>query len=81
MVEALKVDSKLDVTMYEKDEKTLLEKAHNTIVLCLLDKMLSQVSKEKIAVRPWMKLERLYITKSFVKQALYSYKTSSEKDI
>jgi len=62
----------------------LLENTHREIVLSLGDKMLSQVSKEKIATGLWKKFESLYMTKFLVKclylkQALYSYKISIRK--
>jgi len=65
-------EPKLDSAMAKKDQKTLT--THKMIVLCLEDKVLRKVSKEKTA-----KLESLYMTKSllnclYLKQVLYSYK-------
>jgi len=36
----LEVQSKLDACMTENDKKTLLEKDHNVIILCLNNKVL-----------------------------------------
>ena len=62
----------------------MIEKAHNAIILSLGDKVLRQVSKEKIATGVWGKLEGLYMTKSlanrlYLKQYLYSFKMSEDK--
>ena len=38
-----------------------MEKAHSAIILSLGDKVLRKVSKEKIAVGVWSKLEGLYM--------------------
>ena len=64
--DALNGETNLDVKMEGKDKKILLDKAHSAIILSLGDKVLRQVSKEKIAAGIWSKLEDLYITKSLV---------------
>src|ERR1051325_3627911 len=61
------------------EKTTIIEKAHNAILLSLGDKVLRQVTKETTTVGLWVKLESLYMTKSLVnrlylKQALYSFK-------
>ena len=83
LLEALEGESRHDASMAQKDKKMLLDKAHSTIVLSLGDRVLRQVSKEKTATELLTKLESLYMTKSLVymKQALYSFKMSSEKAI
>jgi len=55
----LEHESKLDVTMVEKDRISLLENTHNTIVSNLGENVLRQVSKENIAKDLWKKLESL----------------------
>jgi len=75
----LEGESKLDVTMFENDEKTLLDNAHSLIVVSLGD-------KEKTTMGLRIKFESLCMTKSLVnglylKQVLYSYKMSSENTI
>jgi len=70
----------------KKNKELLLEKAHDAIVLNRSDKVLRQVSKEKIAIGLYTKLESFYITKPLVnslylKQVLYSHKMNSEKAI
>lgn len=64
----------------------MIEKALNTIILSLGDKVLRQVSKKKMTTGVWRKLEGLYMTKSLVnhmylKQALYSFKMSEDKSL
>ena len=47
-MEALKGFATMDVALMEKEKTTMIEKAHNTILLILDDKVLRQVSKEII---------------------------------
>lgn len=50
----------------EEKEKIsdMLEKAHSTVILCLCDKTLREVSKETSVRGVWMKLESLYMAKT-----------------
>ncbi|KAL8527828.1 hypothetical protein ACS0TY_005596 [Phlomoides rotata] len=62
------------------------EKAHSAIILCLGDKPLREVSKEKTAINVWRKLESLYQTKSvsnklYTKQKLLDFRMSDGKDL
>ncbi|KAL8465406.1 hypothetical protein ACS0TY_034785 [Phlomoides rotata] len=62
------------------------EKAHSAIILCLGDKPLREVSKEKTAIDVWRKLESLYQTKSvsnklYVKQKLLDFRMSEDKGL
>ncbi|KAL8487334.1 hypothetical protein ACS0TY_023853 [Phlomoides rotata] len=64
----------------------ILEKAHSAIILCLGDKLLREVSKEKTAIDVWRKLESLYQMKSvsnklYVKQKLLDFRMSEDKDL
>ncbi|KAL8502281.1 hypothetical protein ACS0TY_021421 [Phlomoides rotata] len=64
----------------------ILEKAHSAIILCLGDKPLREVSKEKTVIDVWRKLESLYQTKSvsnklFVKQKLLDFRMLDGKDL
>ena len=64
----------------------VLAKAHSVVVLSLGDKVLREVSKETTALGILEKCEDLYMTKSlanrlFVKQRLYSYMFTEEKNI
>ena len=86
LLEALGGEENMDLAIPEREKRTLLEKAHSAIILCLGDKVLRQVSKEKSAAEVWAKLESLYMTKSLVnrlylKQALYSFKMSDEMHV
>ena len=61
-----------------------MEKAHSAIILCLGDRALREVAREKTAAAIWTKLENLYMTKSlanrlYLKQRLYSFKMTEEK--
>ncbi|KAL8468425.1 hypothetical protein ACS0TY_031582 [Phlomoides rotata] len=62
------------------------EKAHSAFILCLGDKPLREVCKEKTAIDVWRKLESLYQTKSvsnklYVKQKLLDFRMSYGKDL
>ncbi|KAL8467999.1 hypothetical protein ACS0TY_031300 [Phlomoides rotata] len=62
------------------------EKTHSAIILCLGDKPLREVSKEKTVIDVWRKLESLYQTKSvpnklYVKQKLLNFKMSEDKNL
>ncbi|KAH9650271.1 hypothetical protein KPL70_026312 [Citrus sinensis] len=60
------------------DQKTINNKAHNTIILHLSDEVLREVAKERIALGLWSKLEDLYLKKSlakrlYMKRRLYTF--------
>nr|KYP36396.1 Retrovirus-related Pol polyprotein from transposon TNT 1-94 [Cajanus cajan] len=64
----------------------MIEKARSAIILCLGDKALREVAREKTAAAMWLKLESLYMTKSLahrlcLKQRLYSFKMTETKSI
>ena len=64
----------------------MLDKAHSAIILCLGDRVLREISKEKSALAVWLKLESLYMTKSLanrlhLKQKLYTFKMSTGSSI
>ena len=48
----------------------LEEKAHSTIMLCLADDVITEVSDEETAAGLWLKLESLYMTKSLTNKLL-----------
>ena len=48
----------------------LEEKAHSTIMLCLADDVITEVSDEEIAAGLWLKLESFYMTKSLTNKLL-----------
>ena len=48
----------------------LEEKAHSTIMLCLADDVITEVSNEETAAGLWLKLESLYMTKSLTNKLL-----------
>ncbi|GJR41830.1 zinc finger, CCHC-type containing protein [Tanacetum coccineum] len=63
----------------EAGEKTaLMKKAYSTLILCLGDCVLREVTKETTAAGIWTKLTSLYMTKSlanrlYLKKKLYTY--------
>ncbi|GJR01837.1 zinc finger, CCHC-type containing protein [Tanacetum coccineum] len=63
----------------EAGEKTvLMKKAYGTLILCLGDRVLREVTKETTAAGIWTKLTSLYMTKSlanrmYLKKKLYTY--------
>lgn len=59
---------------------------HSAIILCLGDKVLREISKEKFTLNVWNKLEALYLTKFvssllYMKQKLMSFKMIEDKNI
>ena len=48
----------------------LEEKTHSTIMLCLADDVITEVSDEETAAGLWLKLESLYMTKSLTNKLL-----------
>ncbi|KAJ4701403.1 Retrovirus-related Pol polyprotein from transposon TNT 1-94 [Melia azedarach] len=63
----------------------LEEKAHSTIMLCLVDDIITEVAEEEIAQGLWVKLEGLYMTKSLtnkllLKQRLFSLRMHEVED-
>ncbi|GJV18041.1 retrovirus-related pol polyprotein from transposon TNT 1-94 [Tanacetum coccineum] len=63
----------------EAGKKTdLMKKAYNTLILCLGERVLREVTKEITAAGIWTKLTSLYMTKSlanrlYLKEKLYTY--------
>jgi len=62
-----------------------MNKARSATILCLGDKGLREVAKEKIVLLMWVKLESLYMTKSLaprlcLKQQLYSSQDNQVKN-
>ena len=48
----------------------LEEKTHSTIMLCLADDLITEVSDEETVAGLWLKLESLYMTKSLTNKLL-----------
>src|SRR6266487_1786554 len=69
------------------DEKAEMDgKALSAIILCLADKVLRGVAKEKSAAAMWIKLDKLYMTKSLthkqcLKQQLYFFCMMENKSV
>lgn len=62
----LSKDNKVDAAEME----TLEVKAHSTIMLCLADDVITEVSDAETAAGLWLKLESLYMTKSVTNKLL-----------
>ncbi|KAL8523215.1 hypothetical protein ACS0TY_013255 [Phlomoides rotata] len=83
---ALKSDEGEESSTIGAKRIEIFKKAHSDIILCLGDKPLSEVYKEKTIIDVWRKLESLYQTKSvsnklYVKQKLLDFKMSEGKDL
>ncbi|WVZ25126.1 hypothetical protein V8G54_003670 [Vigna mungo] len=84
--EALKGESRMSDAMTQEEKKKMGDKARSAIILCLGDKVLREVTKEKTAAEIWAKLESLYMTRSLahrlcLKQQLFSFKMSESRMI
>ena len=79
-------EEKLPTTLSNKEKKDILDKVHSLMILSLRDKVLREVSKEKIAIAIWLKLKNMYMTKSlanmlYLKQKLYTFKMSTWRSL
>ncbi|GKB09970.1 hypothetical protein Tco_0843893 [Tanacetum coccineum] len=67
----------LPVDMEAGEKTALIKKAYSTLILCLGDRVLQEVTKETTAAGIWTKLTSLYITKSLANRLylkkLYTY--------
>jgi len=78
-VHALRGEASMLAFPFQRGKANMINKFSTTIILCLGDKALREIFKEKIIVLIWMKLELLYITKSLsyklcLKQQLFSFR-------
>ncbi|KAL8515280.1 hypothetical protein ACS0TY_014119 [Phlomoides rotata] len=83
---ALKMDGSEESSATAAKKFEINEKAHSAIILCLGDKPLREVSKEKTVIDVWRKLESLYQTKSvsnklYVKQKLLDFRMSEDRNM
>ncbi|KAL8487130.1 hypothetical protein ACS0TY_023704 [Phlomoides rotata] len=86
LASALKMDGSEESSATAAKKVEINEKAHSAIILCLGDKPLREVSKEKTVIDVWRKLESLYQTKSvsnklYVKQKLLDFRMSEDKNL
>ncbi|GJS87527.1 reverse transcriptase domain-containing protein [Tanacetum coccineum] len=68
----------LPVDMEAGEKAALMKKAYSTLILCLGDRVLREVTKETTAACIWTKLTSLYMTKSlanrlYLMKKLYTY--------
>ena len=75
----------MPLTLMQAEKKSMIDKAKSAIILCLGDKALREVAKEKIAAGIWAKLESLYMTRSLAHRLclkqLYSFKMAESRTI
>ena len=69
----------MPTTLSDTEKAEMDGKALSDIILCLADKVLREVAKEKSAASMWAKLDKLYMTKSLtqkqlLKQQLYFFR-------
>ena len=76
-IDALKGEESMHARLSKEEKTEMVDKARSTIILCLMDKVLREVTWEKIVIVMWEILGSLYMTKSLahrlcLKQNLYS---------
>nr|GEU56006.1 retrovirus-related Pol polyprotein from transposon TNT 1-94 [Tanacetum cinerariifolium] len=74
----------LPADMKAKAKAKLNKKSHSTVILCLSNKVLREVTEETAATGIWSKLESLYTTKSlanklYLKKKLYTFYMPARK--
>ncbi|GJW16228.1 hypothetical protein Tco_0020361 [Tanacetum coccineum] len=75
----------LPADMEAGEKATLMKKAYSTLILCLEDRVLREVTKETTVAGIWTKLTSLYMTKSlanrlYLKKKLYTYYISPDSN-
>nr|GEX29241.1 retrovirus-related Pol polyprotein from transposon TNT 1-94 [Tanacetum cinerariifolium] len=68
----------LPTDMKAGEKTALMKKAYNTLILCLRDRVLREVTKKTTTTGIWTKLASVYMTKSltntlYLKKKLYTY--------
>ncbi|WJX42094.1 hypothetical protein P8452_29365 [Trifolium repens] len=84
--QALKGVEHMPANLSDAEKTEMDEKALSAIILCLGDKVLREVAKEKTAAAMWTKLDALYMTKSLahkqlLKQQLYFFRMVENKSV
>lgn len=85
-IEAFKGEESIYASLIEVEKTKKVNKVRSVIILCLWDKVIRKVFKEKNPALMWEKLESLYMIKYFpcmmcLKQQLYSFKMVGNKSI
>jgi len=80
----LKGEERMSESLSSKEKLEMIDRARSAIILCLGDKALREVAREKIAASMWLKLESLYMTESLanrlcLKQQLYTFKMTESR--
>ncbi|CAJ2640159.1 unnamed protein product [Trifolium pratense] len=84
--EALLGEAHMPATLTPAEKTEMNNKALSAIILCLGDKVLREVAKEKTAVAMWTKLDALYMTKSLahkqcLKERLFFFRMVENKSV
>lgn len=66
-VKALKDDATMPTILTRSEKTEMIDEIKSTIILCLKDKVLREVTNEKITMAMWTKLESLYMTNSLAR--------------
>ena len=83
---ALKRGERMLESLSSKEKSEMIDRARSTIILCLGDKALREVARERTTTSMWLKLESLYMTKSLanrlcLKQQLYTFKMTELRTV
>ncbi|KAL8543074.1 hypothetical protein ACS0TY_003814 [Phlomoides rotata] len=86
LASALKPDEDEESLISRERKVEIMEKPHSAIIMCLGDKPLREVSKEKTDIDVWKKLKSLFQTKSvsnkmYVNQKLLDFRMSENKNL
>lgn len=63
-IEALKVKAQMHARLTEEEKTEMVDKVRSYIILCLVNTIQSEVSKEKTMASIWKQIESLYMTMS-----------------
>jgi len=83
---ALKRGERMLESLSSKEKSEMIDRARSAIILCLGDKALREVARERISASMWLKLESLYMTESLanrlcLKQQLYTFKIIESRTV
>lgn len=86
LADTLRGDEEESDSEKEKSQSDIQENVMCAITLCLGDKPSREVSRETTVATIWLKLKKLYMTKSlanrmYMKQKLYSFNIGEDKNI
>lgn len=62
-IEALKAEASMHTRLTHTEKTKMVDKARSSIILCINDKVLREVDREKTTNSMWAKIESWYMTK------------------